>query len=383
MLVYVNNFELSGDSATERALQSVCGWIKFKTKEKFDVETFKSSCSHKFGNITVRTFCAVSLEPKMYSVLLTHPDNEINGRHWETEIGIKEEDGKTKFSIQLKVNDISTQVRGNVVTTRPLVVKYLSDSQLLKRNTIGLKINVLKGQDDIRALKCEIFRPERDYPLILVSNNKNIDNTKLQQQLLGLAQVVSFPEGTDDGFMESVLTKRYSVWDGAVNIIQPLFGSDDPRNLLVLSDKIDDWKKNNVHVLHELLSLVTHTTNGRYRKEHFSPTDVRAKRQKDQRIALTKKVASLTEDSDYKQLLEEAMEELDRQQEASNAEIEKLTTNLTDTESMYYNSLSDKEDLENKLLMLQAQVGHLEKRFDGQDLGIPALIKGKETVVVN
>ncbi|WP_233355598.1 hypothetical protein, partial [Vibrio cholerae] len=81
----------------------------------------------------------------MYSVLLTHPDNEINGRHWETEIGIKEEDGKTKFSIQLKVNDISTQVRGNVVTTRPLVVKYLSDSQLLKRNTIGLKINVLKG----------------------------------------------------------------------------------------------------------------------------------------------------------------------------------------------------------------------------------------------
>ncbi|MBJ6958562.1 hypothetical protein JG654_19825, partial [Vibrio cholerae] len=83
--------------------------------------------------------------------------------------------------------------------------------------------------------------------------------------------------------MESVLTKRYSVWDGAVNIIQPLFGSDDPRNLLVLSDKIDDWKKNNVHVLHELLSLVTHTTNGRYRKEHFSPTDVRAKRQKDQR----------------------------------------------------------------------------------------------------
>lgn len=379
MLVYVNNFELSGNNATERALQSVCGWIQFKTKEEFDVETLKSSCNYKFDNITVRTFCAVALEPKMYSVLLTHPDHEVKGRHWETEIGIKEEEGTTKFSIQLKVNDISTQVRGTVVTTRPLIVKYLSDSRLLKRDTVGLKVNFLNTEDDIRALKWEIFRPERDYPLVLVSKNKYIHNIGLQQQLLGLAQVVVFPEDTDDGFMESVLTKRYSAWDGAVNIVQPLFGGDVPRNSLVLSDQIESWKHENVHVLHELLSLVTHTTNGRYRKEHFSPTDVRAKRQKDQRIALTKKVSSLTEDSDYKQLLEEAMQELDRQQEVSNAEIEKLTTNLTDTESMYYDSESDKEELENNLLMLRAKIEHLETRFEGQDFVIPALSMGKES----
>lgn len=378
MLVYVNNFELSGNNATERALQSVCGWIQFKTKEKFDVEMLKSSSNHKFDNITVRTFCAVSLEPQMYSVLLTHPDREIKGRHWETEIGIKEEDGKTKFSILLKVNDISTQVRGTVVTTRPLVVKYLNDSRLLKRDTVGLKVNFLNTQDDIRALKWEIFRPEREYPLVLVSKNRFIHNIGLQQQLLGLAQVVVFPEDTDDGFMESILTKRYSAWDGAVNIVQPLFGGEVPRNSLVLSDQIDSWKQNNVHILHELLSLVTHTTNGKYRKEHFSPTDVRAKRQKDQRIALTKKVSSLTEDSDYKELLEEAMEELDRQQEVSDAEIEKLTTNLTDTESMYFDAESDKEELENSLLILRAKIEHLETRFEGQELGIPALKKGKE-----
>ncbi|YCO01528.1 hypothetical protein ACB087_01115 [Vibrio sp. VNB-15] len=379
MLVYVNNFELSGTNATERALQSVCGWIKFKTKEEFDVDTLKTGCNCKFDNITVRTFCAVALEPKMYSVLLTHPDHEIKGRHWETEIGIKEEDGITKFSIQLKVNDISTQVRGTVVTTRPLVVKYLSDSRLLKRDTVGLKVNFLNTTDDIRALKWEIFRPERDFPLVLVSKNKFIHNIGLQQQLLGLAQVVVFPEETDDGFMESVLTKRYSAWGGAVNIVRPLFGGEVPRNSLILSEQIDNWKRDGVHILHELLSLVTHTTNGRYRKEHFSPTDVRAKRQKDQRIALTRKVSSLTEDSDYKQLLEEAMQELDRQQETSNAEIEKLTTNLTDTESMYFDAETDKEELENKLLILRAKVEHLETRFEGKDLGLPALSLGKES----
>ncbi|EGQ8540913.1 hypothetical protein OMR72_003392 [Vibrio parahaemolyticus] len=379
MLVYVNNFELSGKNATERALQSVCGWIKFKTKEEFDVDTLKTSCNYKFDNITVRTFCAVALEPKMYSILLTHPDHEIKGRHWETEIGIKEEDGATKFSIQLKVNDISTQVRGTVATTRPLLVKYLSDSRLLKRDTVGLKVNFLNTPDDMRALKWEIFRPERDFPLVLVSKNKFIHNIGLQQQLLGLAQVVVFPEDTDDGLMESILTKRYSAWDGAVNIVQPLFGGEVPRNSLILSDQIESWKQNNVHVLHELLSFVTHTTNGKYRKEHFSPTDVRAKRQKDQRIALTQKVSSLTDDSDYKQLLDEAMQELDRQQEASSAEIEKLTTNLTDTESMYFDAESDKEELENNLLILRAKVEHLETHFDGKAAGLPALYLGKES----
>ncbi|MBF4391127.1 hypothetical protein, partial [Vibrio anguillarum] len=101
-------------------------------------------------------------------------------------IGIKEEDGTTQFSIQLKVNDISTQVRGTVITTRPLIVKYLSDSRLLKRDTIGLKVNFLNTPDDIRALKWEIFRPERNFPLVLVSKNKFIHNIGLQQQLLGL-----------------------------------------------------------------------------------------------------------------------------------------------------------------------------------------------------
>lgn len=378
MLVYVNNFELSGNNATERALQSVCGWIKFKTGEEFDVEMLKSSYNYKFDNITVRTFCAVALEPKMYSVLFTHPDNKIKGRHWETEIGIKEEEGKTKFSIQLKVNDISTQVRGNVIATRPLIVKYLFDSQLLKRDTVGLKVNFLNNQDDIRALKWEIFRTERDYPLVLISKNKYIHNIKLQQQLLGLAQVVVFPEETDDGFMESVLTKRYSAWDGAINIVQPLFGGEVPRNTLTLSDQIESWKKEDINILHELLSLVTHTTNRKYRKNHFSPTDVRAKRQKDQRIALTKKVSSLTEDSDYKQLLEEAMLELDRQQEASNADIEKLTTDLTDIESMYNDAESDKEELENNLLILRAKIEHLETRFEGQGGEIPIINMGKE-----
>lgn len=380
MLVYVNNFSLYGSNTTEKALQSVCGWIKFKTQEEFNVDMLKSGENYKYGTITVRTFCAVAKYPKMYSILLTHPDYEVKGRFWETEIGIKEEkNGNVKLSILLKVNDISAQVRGNVVTTRPILVKYLLNSNLLSHDTVGLKTTFLSNKKyDIRGLKQEIFQPKRDYPLVLVSYNKNIHPIKLQKQLIGLAKVIYLPQDIDDGFMESELGQRYSAWDGAVNIIQPLHGGGIPRNKLILSDTIEQWKVDNVHILHELLSLVTHTTNSRYRKEHFSPTDVRAKRQKDHRLELIQKVESRTDDSEYKELLEEAMRELDSMQEASNAEIETLMTKLTDTESLYYEAESDKAQLENSLLMYKGKVEHLESLFEGKSTGIPALVKGKE-----
>ncbi|MUK51490.1 hypothetical protein [Aliivibrio fischeri] len=379
MLIYVNNFELQGRNATDRALQSICGWVKYKAKENFTIEMLKSGGNYTFESIKVRTFCAVSLSPYMYSVLLTHPDHEINGRFWETEIGVTENRGITKLSILLKVNDISTQVRGNVTTTRPLLVKYLHDSKLLARNTVGLKTNFLNDDiNDIKALKCEIYRPEREYPIVLVSKNKLVYAPKLQEQLIGLAQVVVLPSSMDDGLVESELGQRYSAWDGAINIINPLHGGETPRNKLILSDFIDSWKANNIHILHELLSLVTHTTNGKYRKEHFSPTDVRAKRQKDHRIALINKVENLADDSDYKLLLQEAMDELEIQQETSSAELETLRVNLTDTESMFYEAESDKADLENKAMLLEAKVSYLEGRLDGKSTGIPVLMKNKE-----
>lgn len=379
MLIYVNNFELQGRNATDRALQSICGWVKYKAKEEFTVDMLKSGSNYTFDSIKVRTFCAVALSPYMYSVLLTHPDNEINGRFWETEIGVTENNGITKLSLLLKVNDISTQVRGTVTTTRPLLVKFLHDSKLLARNTVGLKTNFLDNDiNDIKALRCEIFRPERTYPIVLVSKNKLIHAPRLQQQLIGLAQVIVLPQDMDDGLIESELGQRYSAWDGAINIINPLHGGETPRNKLILSGLIDSWRDENIHVLHELLSLVTHTTNGKYRKEHFSPTDVRAKRQKDHRIALINKVENLADDSDYKLLLKEAMDELETQQETSSAELETLRVTLTDTESMFYEAESDKAQLENKAMLLESKVSHLEGRLDGKSSGVPVLVKSSE-----
>ncbi len=379
MLVYVNSFDLKKNVETDEVLNTICGWIKHKTENTFTIEMLKSGGDYKYGSITVRSFCATLMQPVMYSVLLSHPDKDINGRYWETEIGIKEENGSTTISILLKINDISTQVKGSAITTRPLLVKYLHDSDLISNETIGLKHLVLKSnKDDIRGFKFEIYRADRKHPIVLVSNRSKNFSTRLQHQLIGLAQVVSVPETMDYGLMESELSQRYSAWDGAINIIQPVYLGSTPRNTLLLSANIDNWEKNGLNVLHEILSLVTHSTNGRYRRDHFSPTDVRAKRQKDQRLKLIDKVSSLKEDKDYKELLNEAMNELDNQQENSISELEDLRAKLIDAESMYYEAESEKATLENDKIISDAKIAHLNNLIENKEIVRTALRMGSE-----
>lgn len=381
MLVYVNSFQLKGSNALEKALQCICGWVKFKTQEKFTIDMLRSGNDYKCGSIRVSTFCATAKPPFMYAILLSHPDNDISGRFWDTEIGISEDDdGNVKLSILLKVNDISTQVRGEVVTTRPLLVKYLLQNNLITNETIGLKVNRLKTTEhDLKGFKFEIFRPQRNYPVILVSHNRKVNIKRLQEQLIGLAQVVEIPKDMDDGLMENELSRRYSAWDGAINIIYPINEADTPRNKLVLSEVIDSWYADKVNILHEILSLITHTTNGRNRKVHFSPTDVRAKRQKDQRVSLLEKISGMSEGGDYKPALDEALAELQIFQEVANEQIENLRSTLSDTESMYYESEASKADLENTKLMLEAQLEHLQEQIKNPRTSIPALIRGSES----
>jgi len=380
MLVYVNNFHLKGNSALEKALQCICGWVKYKTNEKFTLDMLRSGNDYKYGSIRVSTFCATAKAPFMYAILLSHPDNDISGRFWDTEIGIAEDDGNVKLSILLKVNDISTQVRGEIVTTRPLLVKYLLQNSLIKDETIGLKVNTLKSTShDLRGFNFEIFRPERNYPILLVSHNRKVHIKRLQEQLIGLAQVVEISRDMDDGLMESELSRRYSAWDGAINIIYPINEADTPRNKLVLSETIDSWHSDKVNILHELLSLITHTTNGRNRKEHFSPTDVRAKRQKDQRVSLLQKISGMSEGGDYKPALDEALSELQIFQEVANEQIEHLRSNLSDTESMYYEAEASKADLENKKIMLEAQLERLQEQLNKPSTSLPALTRGSES----
>jgi len=379
MLIYVNEFILQSNSATTKALNSICGWLKSKTDEHFTIDMLKSGSDFPCHKSMVRTFCATSSEPFMYSVLFTHPDITQVGRNWETELTVIEENGKTRMSILLQTNDVSTQVRSIPIATRPAVVGFLKRNNLLSSLTIGLNTKTIKNnRDDLVAFRSEIYRSDRTNPLVFISQSNLIIPNKLQAQLIGLAQVVTVSSDMDDGLMEEVLTKRYSCWDGAVNIIYPNNSDGSVSNRLLLSGDIKNWISSSKNIYHELLSLITSSTNSLNRRKHLSPTHVRAKRQKDQRAFLSSKIDEVRESTGSMLPIDKVMLEFDTMTSQHENEKIVLLQEVTDSTNMYYAAQSELEALSNELIIVKAKLETIESRSKNENRD-PIYYYGEET----
>ncbi|HFG2205873.1 TPA: hypothetical protein ACGF8J_003441 [Vibrio cholerae] len=382
MLIYVNQFQLVGDNSSQTAFKTVAGWLKNVTKRHFTVAELKGGEEFSIDRMKVRTYAAIDLSPCMYSVLFTHPDREIKGRQWITEIGIREDDDATTVSILLETSDISTLVTEIPSTTKPRLVNFLQQNGELHNETIGLKVlNFSNTQDELKALSFEIERRERRHPLVLVSNTKSnnkpvINPYKLQEQLLGLAQVIYSEDEINSWEMEDILGRKYSAWDGAVNIIYPSFGGHDCNSKLFSQATLNEVIDSGAHALQYILSHITHTTNGFNKKKHFSPSAVRAKRQKDQRTLLKQRFEVLSEDKEYQELAEQAFAQLEEQENL----IEQLKQkHEMDIEEQLITLIETQETLDK----LNAEYQVLDIRFkelqnNSIKIGSPIIVRGKE-----
>ncbi|WP_341852260.1 hypothetical protein [Vibrio vulnificus] len=304
-------------------------------------------------------------------------------RQWITEIGIREEGDSTTVSILLETSDISTLVTEIPSTTKPRLVNFLQKNGELHHETVGLKLLKLSNnKESLKGLSFEIERSGRKHPLVIVSNTKSsnkpvINPQKLQEQLLGLAQVVCSDEEINSWEMEDVLGRKYSAWDGAVNIIYPPFGGNVCHSKLFSQSNLNEIMETGSHALQYILSHITHTTNGFNKKKHFSPSAVRAKRQKDQRTLLKQRFEELAEDQDYQDLAEQAFAQLEEQENL----IEQLKQKH---ESDIEEQLIAHIETQDKLDRVNADYQVLEIRFkelqgSSAKTGEPILIYGQES----
>lgn len=229
--------------------------------------------------------------------------------------GVRVDGSTVTFTILLETSDISTLVVANTIPSRPNVIKYLQENGLVSYSTCGYMVKEVGGdRNSLIALLSEIERKERGYPLVLVSGDNDgnylVKPERLQEYLLGLAQVVICGHDIDSWEMEEVLGRKYSAWSGAVNIIFPSKGGRPCRRKLFLSDELNSIESDGKFLPGEILSHVTHSSNGYRKKLHFSPSDVRAKRQKDHSENLRIKYNEMGEDEGYKELLVEALDQL-------------------------------------------------------------------------
>ncbi len=104
----------------------------------------------------------------------------------------------------------------------------------------------------------------------------------LQEQLVGLAQVVRLPPTFNSYEMEEVLGRRWSAWDGALNLFFPPHRDGRVHNRLFRSQEIEAWGTANISRVRSLLALITHSSNGAKLRSHIRPEGVRIKRLREQ-----------------------------------------------------------------------------------------------------
>lgn len=290
MLIYANQMSFSGEGAEKAVVKSVRGWLKEQLGFILHPNQLKISGKYRGKGEQRRThlevYTAIEQPPNLYSWVLVTPDKCAHGRKWNVELGLKISGNVIEFSCVLETNERSALVAAPVMASKPRVMRYVIKNIRNSKNAhfderlIGTSIKKI-GEDDqfYHDLLLEIERTDRHYPLVLVSPNRNgkylVNSDRLQDELVGLAQVIRVAPEFDSYKMTEILGKQWSAWDGAVNVIRTPRPTERIRSRYFLSEEIENWGNAQRDRVSRLLAWVTNDTNIAQRKNRIRPEDVR------------------------------------------------------------------------------------------------------------
>jgi len=277
---------------------------------------------------------------RMQSLQYTHPDTDVSGRLWITEIGIRQEratDPTIKASIVLRTSDISTRVDSPVLTTRPRVVNELLNRCNPASSTPGLSVIELHEDNAQKFLDKLVQSPVRRHPILVISPTVDgrypVDPGEMLFYLGGLADVAKIQPEADSYAVQQILGSRYAAWHGAVNLIHPPLQTDGSNirssNQLFLLDDIQmmhaavDFTAES-----ELLGYVTHRVNLPNSWQHLSIQEVNDRKKQAELKQRREEAAQAGEMSEYIDLLEETNEQLEHEKRGLVAEIETLQNDV-------------------------------------------------------
>ena len=243
----------------------------------------------------LRSWVTEEEEPKLYSWVLTHADSSVRGRTWIVEVGLKNESSFLRLSCVVKTEEISTLVDDPVTASQPRLVRYVMNNIRDSKDADfastlpGLQCErVGEGRESYESLKVEVERPEREHAIVLVSPSRDgdylVDPVRLQERLIGLAQVVKIAPAFNSYDMAMVLGEQRSAWSGAINILYAPTRSGFVHCDLLRSHGLEELGDGNDRISF-LLASVTDSTNSRRIRTHIRPDGVRqlAQRRKMQR----------------------------------------------------------------------------------------------------
>ena len=256
MLVYANNLTLYGPGAEDTVFKAIGGWLKEQMGFGLHPDQLRKDGEFNGtrGDVSswLRVLATAEEDPKLYSLVLKFPQENLRGRLWIVEVGVKIQGERLDLSCVVKTDEHSTLVASPVVASQPRLVRYVANNvQEVKDASFAASVpgvevkTVGEDADSYHALLAEIERHGREGPIILVSPTKEgeylLDAEELQQRLIGLAQVVRVSPGFNSYDMADVLGKSRSAWGGAINILYMPTATGHVPGRYFLSDGITAW----------------------------------------------------------------------------------------------------------------------------------------------
>lgn len=288
MHVYANTFRIEGPDAYDISLRTIHGWLREKIGDQIQLSdiTRDGEYEHKDGSMNAWLRCSYSGvgTPELFAWRLKHSDAVVKGRQWLIELGLMVEQGAVEFSCSIQTEEQSTLVDNKVEATSPRIIRYFRTNIEKSQSHVALGVpglavkQVGADEESYRALRFDIERHNRDYPIVIVSPNRAdqyaVDCGRLQEQLFGLAQVVKVDLGFNSYDMEEALGRNWSAWDGAINILHTPFGPARVRNSLMRSEEINELGATHQAKISRLLAIVTHNTNVPRLRKRIRPEGV-------------------------------------------------------------------------------------------------------------
>lgn len=355
MIIYCNSIWLEDSTSLENIFSCITYWLHSKTNDPIFPDNF---LNQPFRNFKDGSFLEVLRTnedfdfPRLFSFRYIQQDNEVIGRRWITEIGIRQNmpSNEIQVSFLVQTSEISVSVPQPKLTTRPWLVTEILKRCKPSQKTVGTIIKTLDRMDEVEALAYEFNNEDRQYPIVLISPTSSgdylVDLGYLLGQLGGLAEIIQISTDLDTFEMSGILGKSQSAYNGAINIIYPPFkknGVISYPTYLLLSNTIEEFKVNGKQIESEILKIITHRMNLPNSRLHITPEFVKDTKRNRELANLRKKYIESGDLKAYIELQDEQLQQLQSDNQRFQKQID-----ILQTENEYYVDEFEKADEDRK-----------------------------------
>jgi hypothetical protein len=344
MLVYSSYLTLEPKGGAQEIVERIAGWLGKRCRSFVDPKRLAEGIRdlQAAGGYHIHSRVTVDEDrnpthPFLFCAQLSHADDQVSGRRWVTEIGLRQDalGAPIDCTFLLKTDEVSARVTTPIQVTRPLLVLELSEACNPSSSTPGLRVKRL-DEESAAAFLIEVEREERRSPIVVVSPARDgtypVTPERLRSLLVGVADVVEVGRGADTYKIEDILGRRYSAWGGAINILfqaRPGKNGTFCESVLYRPSDLSELMEDGRNIESEVLAAVTHRTNLPYSWRHISPEVVSQAILRQQLVRSIHLAKQSDESAVYVALLEEA----DRELRNKDQEVTSLRSDLEERDS--------------------------------------------------